>query len=271
MTPQHSPSISVIVITHNEARTITATLRRLVPLLGPRDELLVIDGESTDATPELASRYARTVDGPRGRSALFNLGGALARCDILLFLHADARLPTTGLHRIRRAMRSHLSPLGGFFAPELIPERSTAAFIAFPWVSRLLTLRSRLFNLGTGEQGLFVRRNAFERLAGFQALPLLEDLDFARRLTQMGPRLVMLSPPMGIRGRHWESRGVLNTLYQRTLFLLAWRLGLSREALVERLRALRSVRPTVRPTVAPRRPRVLPTSASQDHHLEGLP
>ncbi|MDP1770596.1 MAG: TIGR04283 family arsenosugar biosynthesis glycosyltransferase [Nitrospirota bacterium] len=213
-------TISVIIPTLNEERTIMATLAQTVAL--GFDELIVVDGGSLDQTPLLVESYrlrtqhsvlspVRLVPGPRGRARQMNEGAKVSRGDILLFLHADTQLPDDAKTVIETAMAR----------PDLIGGRFDVRFDRpSRWgsiISSMMNWRSRVSGIATGDQALFVRRPIFEQMGGFADVPLMEDIDFSHRLKRRGATAA-LTTTVTTSFRRWEQQGPLPTI------LLMWAL-----------------------------------------------
>jgi len=201
--------LSIIVPTLNEAREIRAALDALAPLRARGHEVIVADGGSEDGTPRLAAGLCdRVVAGARGRALQMNAGARAASGDALVFLHADTRLPPHADELIGSALR--FSCWGRFDVA--IDGRHPALMV----VGRAMSLRSRLTGIATGDQAIFVRRDAFE---GFPEIPLMEDIAFSKAMKRHGAP-ACLRARVSTSARRWESRGVLRTV------LLMWRLRL---------------------------------------------
>lgn len=204
--------VSVVIPVFNEASLLPQLLRRLDKLDA---DIVFVDGGSTDETTDLlaASGYGH-VAAPRGRAAQMNAGAAAARGDILLFLHADTQLPFGAVGAVRFAVRG--GAIGGSFDVILDSRRPLLRL-----VGALITLRSRITGVSSGDQAMFVTREAFDRLAGFAPVALFEDLDLSRRLKRLGPT-ARLRPPVVTSARRWEGRGALRTIARmwmlRTLY-----------------------------------------------------
>jgi rSAM/selenodomain-associated transferase 2 len=204
--------LSIIIPCLNEADGIAETLAALAPLRARGAQVIVVDGGSSDGTAALATPLAdRVISAPRGRALQMNAGAAGAGGQVLLFLHADCRLPpqaddliTDGLKRARKTW--------GRFDVELDSGRAVLRAVA-----TLMNLRSRISGVSTGDQGLFVTRTLFEAAGGFPPIPLMEDVAFTKRLKRYG-RPLNLRHRMRVSGRRWEKHGVLRTV------LLMWRL-----------------------------------------------
>jgi rSAM/selenodomain-associated transferase 2 len=217
-------SIAVIIPVLNEQDTVPSLLRALLP--AGFEEIVLVDGGSSDRTVETAmallhsagdSRY-RLISGPCGRAFQMNAGAAVATSDILLFLHADTRLPDKGKQAVEREM-ADVRCVGGRFNVRF-PDDTGYAWM----VSRLMNLRSRLSGIATGDQAMFVRRSVFERMGGFADLPLMEDVEFSRRLKRMGP-LVFLHDYVVTSFRRWEQHGPLRTILRMWCLRLFYWLG----------------------------------------------
>jgi rSAM/selenodomain-associated transferase 2 len=202
--------LSIVVPVLNEAQAIVAVLESLAPLRNNGAEIIVVDGGSTDGTPELAAPLAdRMIAAPRGRATQMNAGARSAAGDVLLFQHADTRLPDDALPFIEQALRQHA--WGRFDVA--IAGRSHW----LPLVAAMMNLRSRLTGIATGDQAIFVSRAAFEAAVGFPEQPLMEDIELSKRLKRIGPP-ACLRARVVTSGRRWETHGVWRTI------LLMWRL-----------------------------------------------
>jgi rSAM/selenodomain-associated transferase 2 len=209
-----TPRLSIVVPTLDEAAGIGDLLAALQPLRHRGHELIVVDGGSTDGTATLARRFADAVlDAPRGRATQMNAGAVAARAGVLLFLHADTWLPPRADGLVQQAIAS--GRVWGRFDVR-IDGRSRLLRI----VATLMNLRSRLTGIATGDQAMFVTREAFERVGGFPAQPLMEDIELSRRLKRLG-HPACLHERVCTAGRRWEQRGVWRTIF--LMWRLRWR------------------------------------------------
>ncbi len=207
-------SLSIVVPVLNEAAGIEATLRALAPLRERGVEVIVVDGGSRDDTVALARPLAdHIVDGPRGRARQMNAGAAVASAPQLLFLHADTRLPERADALVAAALAAQAQAWGRF---DVIIEGRSAWL---PVVATLMNLRSRWSGIATGDQAMFMTRDAFDAVGGFPEQPLMEDIELSIRLKRMVAP-VCLHERVITSGRRWEQRGVWRTI------LLMWRLRL---------------------------------------------
>ncbi len=212
-------SLAVIIPTLDEE---DALQRHLAAAAAEADRVVVSDGGSRDASVEVARRAgAAVVTGPAGRGGQLNRGAAAAGdADVLLFLHADTRLPAGAGGRVRRAIEAGAA--GGGFSARFDDDGA--------WMrlgSRLVELRTRLTRLPLGDQAQFVRRDVFAALGGFRDWPILEDLDFMHRLKAHARRrggLALLRPPVVTSARRYREDGIAGTVARNwwiwTLYLL---------------------------------------------------
>lgn len=216
-------SVSVIVPTLDEEPALGARLPRT---LAQADEVVVSDGGSRDHTVALARALgARVVEGPAGRGPQLNRGAALARGDVLLFLHADTTLPDEAVSRVRAAIAAGAQ--GGAFEV-----RFDADALVYRLGAATVNLRSRWTKLALGDQAQYVRRELFDRLGGFRPWPILEDLDFARRLRRSG-KTVILSPPVVTSARRFVARGPARTVALNWALWTMFACGVSPERLAK--------------------------------------
>jgi rSAM/selenodomain-associated transferase 2 len=216
--------LSVVIPTLDEAARIGDRLRELAAMPGV-DEVVVADGGSCDGTADLArAAGAHVVSAARGRGPQLNAGAALARGDVLLFLHADVTLPADAPAWVERALADPRTVAGAF-------RIRTVAERAHPLVPllRLADLRARVTRLPYGDQAVFVRRTAFVRAGGFPDQPLFEDVELARRLRRLGA-IVTVPAAVRVSGRRFLAQPVRALLAMRLLPLL-YRLGVPAERL----------------------------------------
>jgi rSAM/selenodomain-associated transferase 2 len=202
---------SIIIPALNEAGGIAAVLDRLQPLRGEA-EVIVVDGGSEDGTARIAAPLAdRVIEAPRGRARQMNAGAAVAKGDVLVFLHADTALPDGALEAIRRGLDATGALWGRFDALIAGSETMLAAVAVF------MNWRSRLSGIATGDQAIFVTRAAWEAVGGFPDIPLMEDVAISEQLRALS-RPACLRERVVTSARRWERDGVLRTI------LLMWRL-----------------------------------------------
>ncbi|WP_404363585.1 TIGR04283 family arsenosugar biosynthesis glycosyltransferase [Marinobacter sp.] len=212
--PPGPPRISIIVPVWREAASIEASLLPLQPWREAGHEVIVVDGGSDDGTREKARPLCNhLVTAELGRAAQMNAGAELASGDILLFLHADTRLPQAARETLADFYRSHLH--WGRFDVRLSGRR-----LLFRVIAWFMNQRSRLTGIATGDQAIFVRRSVFEALHGFARVPLMEDVELSSRL-RLASRPWCIHDPVVTDSRRWESRGAWHTIW--LMWRLRWR------------------------------------------------
>jgi len=207
--------LAIVIPTLNEAATLEHTLRGLAGMRARGVRVVVVDGGSADETVHRAAPLVdRVLQAPRGRALQMNAGARAAEAqdaDVLLFLHADTRLPEEADRIVLRALANSTRVWGRFD----VRIEGTSAWL--PLVAAAMNLRSRLTGIATGDQALFVERSSFLALEGFATIALMEDIEFCRRARRLS-RPIALRERVVTSGRRWDSDGVWRTI------LLMWRL-----------------------------------------------
>ena len=212
--PATPPAISVVVPVLDEAATLERSLLPLQSVRGSAAEVIVVDGGSRDATPRVAHPLCdRVLVAPRGRARQMNAGAESAAGRVLLFLHADTRLPPGWLAMVREAIETRGREWGRFDV------RLDGVHPMLRVVERAMNLRSRLSGIATGDQAMFVARAAFEAVGGFPDIALMEDIALSGALRARS-RPACLRAAAVTSSRRWERNGIARTI------VLMWRLRL---------------------------------------------
>jgi rSAM/selenodomain-associated transferase 2 len=205
--------LSIIMPVLDEAAEIGAALTALAPFRARGVEVIVADGGSHDGTAALARALAdHVIASPRGRAVQMNAGAAVARGDVLLFLHADTRLPEGADRLVLDGLARSNKAWGRF---DVRFDGGGLGLIAF-----MMNWRSRLSGIATGDQAMFVARAAFENAGGFPVIALMEDVALSVRLKRSG-RPLALRTRVTTSAQRWRKHGVLRTI------LLMWKLRLA--------------------------------------------
>lgn len=222
--------VSVIVPTLDEVGRITALLQDLQLSRSLGHEILLADGGSSDDTVAHAEPLVdRVVRSASGRALQMNAAAAVARGQILWFLHADSRVPANAAALINAACQS--AECWGRFDVRLSGETWP-----FRIIERLMNLRSCLSGIATGDQGIFVRREAFDAAGGYPAIALMEDVALSKALRRRVAPACIRSPRLQTSSRRWEQRGILRTVVLMWQLRLRYALGASPEILARRYR-----------------------------------
>lgn len=214
---------SVIVPALNESAQIVPTISHLCR--NPKVEVIVVDGGSTDGTPAMAQACGARVFAARPpRSQQMNAGAALSGGAILIFLHADTRLPAVFEEQVRRTLARPRVVAGAFRLKIDGNQKGLGA------IERIANWRSRFLQMPYGDQALFLRRNSFWELGAFTPIPIMEDFEFIRRLKRAGriavaPGYVRTSP------RRWLLVGVAKTWLINQAIIAAYFMGVPPERL----------------------------------------
>ena len=208
------PAISLVVPVLDEAGTIPQSLGPIQPLRGNGIEVIVADGGSRDGTRRVARPLCdRLVQAPRGRARQMNAGAGAASGPVLLFLHADTRLPLGWDRAVRDATGARGRAWGRFDV------RFDGPHPMLRVVERAMNLRSRLSGIATGDQAIFATRDAFRAAGGFPDIELMEDVALSRALRARS-RPACLREKVVTSSRRWERGGIARTI------VLMWRLRL---------------------------------------------
>src|SRR5712691_11771343 len=198
--------LSIILPVLNEGEAIAAALDALGNLRALGTEVIVVDGGSRDATIQRARlRADRVISAQRGRALQMNAGAAKASGDVLMFLHADTRLPADADHVVLNGLERSGRAWGRF---DVSIDGRAPLLAVVAW---LMNLRSRLTGIATGDQAIFVRRDVFQAAGGFPEIPLMEDIALCKSLKRAS-RPLCLAARVVTSGRRWEKDGVLSTM-----------------------------------------------------------
>ena len=226
-------SVSVIVPLYNEIQKLPELYQQLGQF--SFEQVIWVDGGSSDGCKEWLEQ---NVDGKmntfivseKGRAKQMNAGAAMSITPHLLFLHADTLLPILAVAEINKGLRQ--SSWGRF----------DVTFIEKDWrmniVAWFMNWRSRLSGVATGDHALFVRQEEFQSVGGFPTIPLMEDVEFCKRMKQFDfpycSRLLVSTS-----ARRWLNNGVIRTVMLMWLFRLAYFLGVNPEKLAKQYQNVR--------------------------------
>jgi len=219
--------ISIIIPVLNDADA----LKKLLPdlqndrLLG--HEVLIVDGGSMDGSVTYASALVdRVMMTGTGRGRQMNLGAEQAQHSILLFLHADSKLPINALANISKTLEEPSRHWGRF---DVILD---ANGIMYRVIACMMNLRSRITGVATGDQGIFVRRLSFHEAGSFDSIPIMEDIALSKALRKQS-RPACLSAKIITSARRWQQQGTMKTILQMWLLRFAYFIGIKPDKLVD--------------------------------------
>ncbi len=214
-----SISLSIIVPCLNEATHIGATLAVLQALRSRGAEVILVDGGSEDQTVQLADGYVDTViQTPPGRAVQMNAGADIASGRLYWFLHADTIPDVDVLERIQ-ALAKTSGPLWGRFRVRF--EHPSLMFKCIAW---MMNGRSCLTAIATGDQGVFVSRDLFRQVGGYEEIPLMEDVAISKSLRSL-QRPLCCREALATSSRRWQQAGILRTIVLMWYLRAAYALG----------------------------------------------
>jgi rSAM/selenodomain-associated transferase 2 len=224
-----TPLLSVVIPVRNEVVALPCLLADLADLRAVGAEIIVVDGGSSDGTCELVQGHVdQLLSSAPGRALQMNAGAAAARGEYLWFVHADTRVSAESIRSLLEVLNER--PLWGRFDVRL-----SGAGLALKLIGWMISLRSRLTGIASGDQGIFVARQRFNAYGGYAQMPLMEDLQLCQRLrAQARPRC--LRPPLSTSSRRWEQNGIWRTVLLMWCLRIAYYCGASPEKLARQYR-----------------------------------
>lgn len=189
-------------------------------------EIIIADGGSRDRTVEIAGRFADEVCiSTAGRGIQMNTGARISTGDWLLFLHVDSVISESGIRRMLKVINSNPESIheigGGAFSLKIDSDK-----ILLKIISSVTNIRSKVFNIAYGDQGLFVKRDIFLKIGGYSDIPVMEDIEFVVRLKK-NSRFVILPEYVTTSSRRWDNEGIFYTTIRNWVFILLYMAGVS--------------------------------------------
>jgi rSAM/selenodomain-associated transferase 2 len=211
--------ISIIIPVLNEAKNIASVLASTQP--SKNVEVIVVDGSSQDDTVAIAQACGvKVLSAPTGRANQMNVGAAAATGNILLFLHADTRLPAE-FDKLVRTTLAQPGVIAGAFAL-----RIDASLWSLRLIETGVNWRSRWLQMPYGDQAIFLTAEVFDQIGKFPEFPIMEDFEIMRRLRRCG-RIAIIGEPILTSSRHWLQKGVCKTTLMNQIAIASYLLGTS--------------------------------------------
>ena len=232
-TPADKLTFSVIIPVLNEQQNINSVIEHVKnQAASSQCEIIVVDGDSDGSTIKaIQADSATSVTAQKGRAWQLNAGAEIAKGQILLFLHADTKLPPNAFDKISEVMANPKYVAGAFdigvdsdrFSIKLIAARSR--------------IRSHVTRVPYGDQAIFIRKKYFDKIGRFKEIPLLEDVDLMVRIRKKGDKIRILRNQVSTSARRWEREGVLYTTLRNLVVVTLYRFGVSPEKLAKYYKA----------------------------------
>jgi len=220
---QNQCCFSIIIPVLNEGDRINALIEHLHNQgFEFSYEVIVVDGDPQGGTIRaIGSEAVVTITAEKGRGRQMNAGAAVARGDILIFLHADTMLPNSALKKISRALERQ-DYVGGAFDLKIDSDR-----LFLRYISVRASLRSRLNRIPYGDQAIFMRKKYFDRIGRFKDIPLMEDVELMRRVKKDGRKIHILRDKVTTSARRWQRDGAIYTTVRNQVLVALFRIGVS--------------------------------------------
>lgn len=228
-----SGKISVIIPVLHEGEGINKLIAHLRALpADPEPEIIVVDGDPGKSTiAAIGHDRIVTVTASRGRANQMNHGASLATGDILLFLHADTFLPGNAFELVRLSMEDG-QYVGGAFGLGFLTDRRI-----FKITERYVACRTRLTRVPFGDQAVFIRREYFNRIAGYRNIPIMEDVELMGRIKKRGDRIRILPAKVMTSTRRWEKGGLVRGTLRNWMLQVMYCWGVPPERLARYYRS----------------------------------
>ena len=218
---------SIVIPVLHESDRINSLIENIEGLTGDGShEVIVVDGSPTkDTIRAIDNENIIKLVSLKGRARQMNAGAAVAKAEILIFLHADTELPRNALKIINSAMAQGRY-VGGAFELGIDSHK-----IEFKILARWASLRCRLTGIPYGDQAIFIKRDYFHSLGGYRDIPLMEDVELMRRIKRRGDKICIVPEQVKTSPRRWEQEGFVYVNARNAFLFTSYIFGVSPEKL----------------------------------------
>jgi len=219
--------ISIIIPVYNEAGTISDSLSYLLSTINePSVEIIVVDGGSNDKTADMVSKYinrVKLVSSPqKGRGAQMHYGASIAKGDVLMFLHADTRLPAKWFDCMKSAWDG-VDRQQNVTAFNLIFDKEEWPYNFIRWAANKRFTYTRIPH---GDQAMAIHRDTYFQCGGFPPVPLMEEYALFKRLKNLN-KVTLIKECVVASTRRYEKNGPLRSAFMNVIIVFLYKLGFS--------------------------------------------
>lgn len=222
-------NFSVIIPVLHETNKINSLIEHLHALEGSRNsEVIIVDGSPTkDTINAINDEKIISISSEKGRAKQMNAGASIARGEILIFLHADTKLPEDAFQKIRRVLEEGRY-VGGAFYLRIDSDR-----VIFKLISHITSFLSRLTRIPYGDQTIFIKKDYFNRIGRYGDIPVMEDAELMRKIKRERKKICIIRDNVKTSPRRWEEKGIFYTILINQMIRILYFLGVSPDKLTK--------------------------------------
>lgn len=222
-------NFSVIIPVLHETNKINSLIEHLHALEGGRNsEVIIVDGSPTkDTINAINDEKIISISSEKGRAKQMNAGASIARGEILIFLHADTKLPEDAFQKIRRVLEEGRY-VGGAFYLRIDSDRAI-----FKLISHITSFLSRLTRIPYGDQTIFIKKDYFNRIGRYGDIPVMEDAELMRKIKRERKKICIIRDNVKTSPRRWEEKGIFYTILINQMIRILYFLGVSPDKLTK--------------------------------------
>ncbi len=222
-------NFSVIIPVLHETNKINSLIEHLHALEGSRNsEVIIVDGSPTkDTINAINDEKIISISSEKGRAKQMNAGASIARGEILIFLHADTKLPEDAFRKIRRVLEEGMY-VGGAFYLRIDSDR-----VIFKLISHITSFLSRLTRIPYGDQTIFIKKDYFNRIGRYGDIPVMEDAELMRKIKRERKKICIIRDNVKTSPRRWEEKGIFYTILINQMIRILYFLGVSPDKLTK--------------------------------------